>query len=144
MPIGIASMRNAAARPNRVASTAPISVIQWTSERYHRHGTRDLCAPDNRSHDPFGASRRRVACANVHVVATFPVAASSTLTTLPRFAAKIARLGVAIPIVDQHTGQVAPLPKAHPASASSGSLFETLTPPRAQRPSNFPKCRTDS
>ena len=31
MPIGIASICNAAARPYRVDSTDPISVIQWTS-----------------------------------------------------------------------------------------------------------------
>jgi hypothetical protein len=31
MPVGIASIRNAAARPSRVDSTDPISVIQWTS-----------------------------------------------------------------------------------------------------------------
>ena len=31
MPIGIASIRNAAAHPYRADSTAPISVIQWTS-----------------------------------------------------------------------------------------------------------------
>ena len=33
MPIGIASIRNAATRPFRVASTALISVNQWTSMR---------------------------------------------------------------------------------------------------------------
>ena len=31
MPIGIESIRNAAARPQHVAGTAAISVIQWTS-----------------------------------------------------------------------------------------------------------------
>jgi hypothetical protein len=33
MPVGIASIRNAAARPSRVDSTDPISVIQWTSDQ---------------------------------------------------------------------------------------------------------------
>ena len=51
MPVGIATSRNAAARPHRVASTDPISMVQW-----HRIGTD---GPPRMEARPTGSGRER-------------------------------------------------------------------------------------